>query len=596
MTSAQDSFAADAASTPPGGGAGGGAPARPAARPPDAAGAIDDLDRLATIARQLEADDALDEARAAASRIAEQRFFLACLGQFKRGKSSLLNALVGHSVLPVGVPPVTSALTVLRHGPVARAEVRLADGGRRAIGLDDIAAFVDERDNPENAKGVVAVEVFLPVPLLETGLCLVDTPGLGSVFAGNTAVTRGFVPRLDAALVVLGSDPPITGEEADLLAQVAAEVQHVVVVLNKADRASQAELQEARLFTRKVIESWLGRPVDPLLEVSARERLEAGLPTREWVALEQALSGLARQSRSEILEVSGARAVRRLRGALLAEVGEREAALRRPVEATEARVARLREAASRTQQLLTDLGALFAATEADLARRYDDARRAFVARATPDALAELDRALADGTAGGPRRDRALEQAGVIAERRVREFLAEAEPFGEQLYAHATERFVRSANTLLAELLAQEGEPLLRIERREGFQKRRGFFYAHMTSRTHVGFWAGLGDLLGFRRTARARRHAAEYLRELLYANSMRILGDLRDRVLESRRSLEHEVTLRMTEAAAAGERAVAGARMSHASGAAAVSAELDRLGSLRRELLRLGTGAESGRA
>jgi hypothetical protein len=553
------------------------------------------LARLAEIARQLDVATAQAQADAASARLAEQRFFLACLGQFKRGKSSLLNALVGRSVLPVGVPPVTSALTVLRHGPSARAEVCLADGSTRPIGLDELASFVDERDNPENVKGVLAVEVFLPAPLLETGLCLVDTPGLGSVFAGNTAVTQSFVPQIDAALVVLGSDPPITGDEADLLAQVAAEVGHVIVVLNKADRASVAELSDARRFTQTVIEGRLGRPVHALLEVSARERLETGLATRDWVALEQGLAALSRQSRSEILASAGERAIRRLQAVLLAEIAEREAALRRPLQATEARVAKLREAANGTERLLSDLGALFAATEADLARRYEAHRAVFVGRALGEALAELDRVLGGAAHDATLRALALKQADAIAERRVLAFLAEAEPFGEQLYTQATERFVTLTRGFLAELLAQEGGPGPLFDVQAGFQKRRGFFLTHLMSRTHVGFWTWLGDVVRFRLARRVRRHATGYLRELVNANTMRIVGDLRDRVLESRRSLEHEVTQRLTEAVAAGERALAAARERQAAGSAAVSAEISRLAGLRSELQALGSSSDRHR-
>ena len=547
------------------------------------------LGRLAEIARELDAVAVQAAAREASARLAEQRFFVACLGQFKRGKSSLLNALVGRSVLPVGVPPVTTALTILRHGAPPRAQVRLADGGARAIGLDEVAAFVDERDNPENAKGVAAVEIFLPAPLLESGLCLVDTPGLGSVFAANTAVTRSFVPQIDAALLVLGSDPPITGEEADLLLQVGTEVRHLLIVLNKADRASATELQEARRFTQAVIEDRLGRSVDALLEVSARERLETGLPTREWVVLEQGLAGLARQSRAEILASAGERAISRLGSALRAEITEREAALRRPLQATGARVAKLREAERGTERLLADLGALFAATEADLARRYEARRSTFADQAVSDALGDLDRALAGSPArGSSLRPFALQQADAIAERRVRAFLAEAEPLGEQLYTQATERFVTLTNTFLEELLAHEGEPGPALAIRPGFQKPRGFFYTHLMSRTHIGLWTWLADVLRIRLVPRARQHAAEYLRELLFANTMRIVGDLSDRVLESRRSLEHEVTQRLTEAVAAGERALANARERHAAGREAVAAESARLVALRRELEAIG--------
>lgn len=550
----------------------------------DESATLDTLDELAAIARTLDVPASLGEAREASRRLGERRFFVACLGQFKRGKSSLLNALVGRSLLPVGVVPVTSALTVLRHGPSAFAEVRLADGRSRSISLAEVASFVDERSNPENVKGVVAVEVFLPVPLLETGLCLVDTPGLGSVFAGNTALTRAFVPQVDAALLVLGSDPPISGEEADLLVQLASEGCRVLVVLNKADRGSAAELLEARRFTQSVIEDRLRRPVDAILEVSARERLDTGLPTREWAALEQSLAALARESRPAILASAGERAIRRLRDVLLAEVAEREAALHRPLQATELRVAKLREVSGGSERLLADLGALFAATEAVLARQYEAHRADFANRALAESLTELDRCIQAAARDRRFRGLVLAEADAIAERRVRAFLADAEPVGERLYAAATERFVTLTNAFLAELLAQEGEPGPPLEVQTGFQKRRGFFVTHLMSRTHVGVWTWLGDRLRLRLVRRVRRHAAEYLRELVYANTMRVVADLQDRVLESRRSLERDVTQRLTEAVEASERALTIARERHAAGAAAVLDELGRLAQLRREL------------
>ncbi len=64
--------------------------------------------RLADLAQELEAEAVAEEARELAARVAEGRFYVACIGQFKRGKSTLLNALVGHAVVPAGYVPVTA--------------------------------------------------------------------------------------------------------------------------------------------------------------------------------------------------------------------------------------------------------------------------------------------------------------------------------------------------------------------------------------------------------------------------------------------------------------------------------------------------------
>lgn len=83
--------------------------------------------------------------------------------------------------------------------------------------LIDACQGVSEEHNPANEKGVTGAEVFVPSSLLATGLCLVDTPGIGSVSAANSAATREFLPRVDAAVLVVGADPPISGEELALV-------------------------------------------------------------------------------------------------------------------------------------------------------------------------------------------------------------------------------------------------------------------------------------------------------------------------------------------------------------------------------------------
>jgi predicted GTPase len=246
------------------------------------------LARLGEIAAELGADDLESDAHAEQRRLEEARFFVACLGQFKRGKSTLVNALVGQSVLPVGVP-VTSVVTILRHADRPAAFVHFVDGRRESVAVDDIGAFIDERRNPANKRGATAVEIGLPSPILHSGLCLVDTPGLGSVYAANTATTRAFVPRVDVALIVVGPDPPISGAELELLQEADREAGELAVILNKADQVSSDHLQEVADFTRATIASATSRRVEHFFAISALERLAAGAPTRDWAPLESYL-------------------------------------------------------------------------------------------------------------------------------------------------------------------------------------------------------------------------------------------------------------------------------------------------------------------
>src|SRR5208282_297425 len=142
--------------------------------------------------------------------------------------------------------------SILRYGKTLAARVRFDAAEWTDIPARLLGEYVSERENPENTKGVTGLELFVPSSLLKTGMCLVDTPGLGSVFAGNTAATHAFVPHIDAAIVVIGADPPLSGDELQFVDTVAHQVHHMVFVLNKADRASEAERTAAIEFARDV--------------------------------------------------------------------------------------------------------------------------------------------------------------------------------------------------------------------------------------------------------------------------------------------------------------------------------------------------------
>ncbi len=117
----------------------------------------------------------------------------------------------------------------------------MRNGSWHDVAMAGLKEYVTEELNPENKKAVEGAEVFVPSPLLSSGMCFVDTPGLGSVFTGNTATTQAFIPHIDAALVVVGADPPIAGEELALVESIGRQVQELILVINKADRTSDPE-------------------------------------------------------------------------------------------------------------------------------------------------------------------------------------------------------------------------------------------------------------------------------------------------------------------------------------------------------------------
>ncbi|MFH1991843.1 MAG: dynamin family protein [Pseudomonadota bacterium] len=228
------------------------------------------------------------------SRLVDGRFHLAVLGQFKRGKSTLLNALVAEPILPVSVIPLTAVPTFIQFGAVPR--IRVHYGDTRSVeefsgaSTNDQTAFlvkyVTEEGNPKNKLGVTEVEVVLPALILSKGVVLIDTPGIGSTYRHNTQATLNFLQQCDAALFLISADPPITDVELDFLRQVREKVPRLFFVLNKIDYLNADEGDQALSFFRKILAEHLELNENiPIFCISARRGLEAKIKQNqeEWV-------------------------------------------------------------------------------------------------------------------------------------------------------------------------------------------------------------------------------------------------------------------------------------------------------------------------
>jgi GTP-binding protein EngB required for normal cell division len=554
------------------------------------------LETLAVLADESEAAELAAEARALAARVAEGRFYVACVGQFKRGKSTLINALVGAGVLPTGVVPVTSIPTVVRFGrPAAR--VRLARGGGW-VGVDRSAlgAWVTEEGNPANRKQVVGVEVFEPSPLLATGMCLVDTPGLGSIFDASTRATREFVPQIDAAVVVLGVDPPISAAEIELITSVAAHVAQLVFVLNKADRFRADERNEARAFTERTLSERLVRPVGPLFEVSALAASRSEPDGGEWSRLVQALERMAAASGESLIAGAMDRGGERLARRLERLLAEQHGALLRPIDESERRMRELNELTGEADRALAELAPLLGLDQQRVSRSFGTREEAFLARAVPTALKELREQIIAKTASGSRLRRrpALELANAVARRLLDPWLLESERSADAAYQEAVAGFAARARALLARLASagavQVAEPGLGVDDSAGFSAARGFYFTDLLHR-HLPAtpWVWLVDALAPRTTERRRAVAAAeaYVVDLLRVNAARVRGDLDDRLGRSRQRLEVQLRIVLHEAREGAARALDRARAARAAGQPAVAREL---AGIEARLARLSTG------
>ncbi|MCS6858754.1 MAG: dynamin family protein [Abditibacteriales bacterium] len=254
--------------------------------------------------------------RELADELEHKAFTIAVVGEFSRGKSTLLNALLGRpNLLPTAIMPSTATITVIHYSEreyarveyrdgVVRENVPLSDLGQYVIGsgLDgkdaatraarqmrslksekDVERLSFEQMGKEVAKQLAAanatsqvkrVDVFCNSPFLEGGICLVDTPGIGSVNPEHGEATRAFIHKADAVIFLINTDPVISATECNFLTFLQDHVSNFVFAITKIDRYSDEEREQSIAYTTQTIRDYAGIAEPRIYPVSARLYIE----------------------------------------------------------------------------------------------------------------------------------------------------------------------------------------------------------------------------------------------------------------------------------------------------------------------------------
>lgn len=338
------------------------------------------------------------------ARVTDPTVRVLVVGEFKQGKSSLVNALVAAPVCPVDDDVATAVPTSVRYADAPEAVALWGsedpDGTprREPVDVDDAPAFVSEAGNPGNERELAGFEIGLPRQLLRTGLVLVDTPGVGGLGSTHSAATIAALPSADAVLLVTDASQELTEPELEFLRMARDLCPTLACVVTKTDFHAEwrkiAELDRMHLSARDLEVHVL--PTSATLRMTAATHNdrelndESGYPALLSFLLDRVVGDAAGVAARAVEQV-----VTGVTEQLEARFEAERVALTDPtasvdlvagLEAAQQRATELRSRAARWQQTLSDgISDLSADADHDLR-----ARLRTVSSRIDDAIADID--------------------------------------------------------------------------------------------------------------------------------------------------------------------------------------------------------------
>jgi Dynamin family len=173
--------------------------------------------------------------------VQDQVISVVVAGEFKRGKSTLVNAVLQTAVCPVDADIVTAVPTAVRYGEPVAATAYFEPSEQRPepatanVPLDEIGAYASEDGNPGNRRHLRMVEVVVPRPILRSGLCLIDTPGVGGLDSAHGVITLSTLKGADAVLFVTDASQELTAPEIEFLKAAVGRCSNAACIMTKTD-------------------------------------------------------------------------------------------------------------------------------------------------------------------------------------------------------------------------------------------------------------------------------------------------------------------------------------------------------------------------
>ena len=243
------------------------------------------IGKLDGICRNLSMDAQADELSNISERLQNHIFSVGIMGEFKRGKSTVINALLGSPIVPADIMPATATLNYVKWDASKHAVVRFKDGTEKDISVDELSNYVTKitEESEKQSANVEDATVYYPCPFCQNGVQIIDTPGLNDDERMNT-ISESVIPTLDAIIMVTVPGSPFGISEAEFVRNkiMTSDLGRIIFVVNRMDEVDEDDRERILDHIKAKIKS------------SVLEKMKAiyGEESDEYIGAKEKLAGI----------------------------------------------------------------------------------------------------------------------------------------------------------------------------------------------------------------------------------------------------------------------------------------------------------------
>lgn len=230
----------------------------------------DAINSVNVLMTKAEKGEKLAEIKKSLDEIMQKPTTVLVCGEFKRGKSTFINALIDRNVCPTDQDICTSVVSIIKYGPKEKVVRHYGDFSNiktEEIAFDKLEDYAV--GNANDIGNTLFLDIEMPLEELKKGLRIIDTPGVGGLDPRHATLTNYFLPQADVTLFMTEVGEPLTSTELDFYKKVNQYAKHSAVIVNKADTKTAEMVEEIRLDTISKISEHTQTPVESLDVIAA---------------------------------------------------------------------------------------------------------------------------------------------------------------------------------------------------------------------------------------------------------------------------------------------------------------------------------------